>query len=130
MLARKLVPAEPSGPTSSLPTNDQQVSHQLVETDASSRRKPGRTKAEPGKSVRARRPDYIANETANEKLGPLGEQLVLRIEQERLTGADRPDLAAKVRHLSLLQNDTAGYDILSYGHLEKPRPWHDIAFAT
>jgi hypothetical protein len=47
-------------------------------------------------------------------LGLLGEQLVLRIEQDRLIRAGRADLAAKVRHVSLLENDTAGYDILSY----------------
>jgi hypothetical protein len=56
----------------------------------------------------------VANQAANEALGLLGEQLVLRIECERLTNAGRADLAAKVRHVSVQENDTAGYDILSY----------------
>ncbi|SDC80355.1 protein of unknown function [Massilia sp. PDC64] len=114
MLGRKLVPAEPNSPTSAPPANDQQTSHRLVETDAPRRRKAGRTKAEPGQPVRARRPDYVANQAANEALGLLGERLVLRIEQERLTNAGRTDLAAKIRHVSVLENDTAGYDILSF----------------
>jgi hypothetical protein len=66
------------------------------------------------KSIRGRRPDYIANQEANQKLGLLGELLVIRMEKERLTDSGLPELAAKVRHVSVLENDTAGYDILSF----------------
>lgn len=64
--------------------------------------------------MRARRPDYIANHAANQELGLLGELLVLRLEKDRLIAAGYPDLAEKVRHVSVLENDTAGYDVLSY----------------
>lgn len=60
------------------------------------------------------RPDYLANHKANEELGKLGELLVLEEERKRLIAAGCPDLAAKIRHVAVTENDTAGYDILSY----------------
>lgn len=112
LLGPKLIPAKPQHVSSVLV--NEEIKHQLTQTAAPYRRKPGRFKGEPGGSTPARRPDYIANHVANQELGLLGELLVLRIEQERLIAAERPDLAAKVRHVSVLENDTAGYDILSY----------------
>jgi hypothetical protein len=44
----------------------------------------------------------------------LGELLVLKMEKARLEAAGRATLAAQVRHVSVLENDTAGYDILSF----------------
>lgn len=67
-----------------------------------------------GVRARARQPDYIANHEANQQLGLLGELLVMKKEQERLTTAGLHELAGKVRHVSIAENDTAGYDILSF----------------
>jgi hypothetical protein len=50
----------------------------------------------------------------NRKLGLAGEQLVLKAEAERLRAAGRPDLANKIVHVSVVEGDSAGYDIKSY----------------
>lgn len=88
--------------------------HKLIETMAPKRKNRGHMKIAPNLQSRAHRPDYIADQQANQELGLRGELLVLRTEQEKLTTAGRSDLAAKVRHVSVLENDTAGYDILSF----------------
>jgi hypothetical protein len=88
------------------------VTHALTVAGVPAGRARGTANA--GKAARARRPDYIANQAANQKLGLLGELLVIRMEQERLNIACLPELAAKVRHVSVLENDTAGYDVLSF----------------
>jgi hypothetical protein len=64
------------------------------------------------KAVKA--PDYSAIETANRKLGLKGEELVLRHERQALKEAGRQDLAGKVRHVSVVEGDGAGYDIASF----------------
>ena len=66
------------------------------------------------KTIRPRRPDYVKNQYENQRLGLLGEQLVVRYEIDRLTASGHPELASKVRHVSVLENDTAGYDVLSF----------------
>jgi hypothetical protein len=58
--------------------------------------------------------DYAANDARNRALGLAGELLVLTYEQASLRQHQRPDLAAKVRHVSAIEGDGAGYDILSY----------------
>jgi len=58
--------------------------------------------------------DYAANDARNRALGFAGELLVLQYEQASLHKQDRPDLADKVRHISHIEGDGAGYDILSY----------------
>jgi hypothetical protein len=58
--------------------------------------------------------DYAANDARNRALGLAGELLVLTYEQASLRQQQRPDLAAKVRHVSAIEGDGAGYDILSY----------------
>lgn len=47
-------------------------------------------------------------------LGLLGEIAVLNYERLRLVAAGRSDLADQVRHVSLIEGDGAGYDILSF----------------
>ena len=86
--------------------------HNLIEAESPRGRQRGHAVAH--KRGRVRRPDYIANHAANEALGLLGELLVLRRERERLIASGRPDLADLVRHTAVLENDTAGYDILSF----------------
>jgi hypothetical protein len=43
-----------------------------------------------------------------------GELLVLRHERRVLAEGGRPDLASKVRHVSLVEGDGAGYDVGSF----------------
>jgi len=58
--------------------------------------------------------DPAARDERNRKLGKLGEARVLASEQTRLTSEGRADLANKVRWVSELDGDGAGYDILSF----------------
>jgi hypothetical protein len=58
--------------------------------------------------------DFQAREAANRELGLAGEASVVRAERRRLTAAGRTDLASKVRHVSVLDGDGAGYDVLSW----------------
>jgi hypothetical protein len=58
--------------------------------------------------------DYAADEARNRALGLAGELLVLQYEQVSLHKQGCPDLADKVRHVSYIEGDGAGYDILSY----------------
>lgn len=107
----RLIPALPTSVTGTAITASI-VAHTLsVSNVPIGRARGGSTK---GKVPRARRPDYIANHQANQQLGMLGELLVLKVERERLLAAGHPELAAQVRHVSVLENDTAGYDILSF----------------
>ncbi len=50
----------------------------------------------------------------NRALGKAGEAMVLDFERDRLAGADRADLARKVRWVSQEDGDGAGYDIHSF----------------
>jgi hypothetical protein len=86
--------------------------HKLLEQEKPLPRRRGRPKA--GKKNAVRRPDYLANHAANQELGLLGELLVIQMEKERLIAIERPDLADQVRHVSVQENDTAGYDVLSF----------------
>lgn len=88
--------------------------HRLSISDAPKGRTRG--KVHNGNSVRSRlrQPDYLADHAANQKLGLLGELLVLRWERKRLAAAGLHELAARVRHVAVTENDTAGYDILSF----------------
>lgn len=105
-----LTPVPRGGPGTTVPIPE----HRLSMSAAPVKRARGTTYAGNGVRTRARQPDYLANHEANQKLGLLGELLVMRREQERLTAAGLHKLAAKVRHVSVAENDTAGYDILSF----------------
>lgn len=58
--------------------------------------------------------DYSLIDARNKKLGDAGELLVLKFERNELIKNGRKDLAEKVRHVSQLEGDGAGYDIESY----------------
>lgn len=58
--------------------------------------------------------DYQQREASNRALGLAGEEAVVRLEQRRLLAADRPKLAEKVRHVSILDGDGLGFDVLSF----------------
>lgn len=71
---------------------------------------------------RARKsPDYGLIDSKNRKLGLDGELLVLQMEIEYLQANNRDDLANKVTHVSVVEGDGAGYDILSYQLDGKPK---------
>ena len=55
------------------------------------------------------------------QLGRAGEDLVLDYEKKRLIAADRNDLAEKVVHVSVVEGDSAGYDIRSWNLDETPK---------
>lgn len=64
---------------------------------------------------RARKsPDYGLIDSRNRKLGLDGELLVLQMEIDHLKSNGRDDLANQVKHISVVEGDGAGYDILSY----------------
>lgn len=60
-----------------------------------------------------RKIDYEKKTKRDAKVGKLGETLALSYEQNRLTDLGRPDLAQKVKWVSV-ESDTYGYDIESY----------------
>lgn len=60
------------------------------------------------------RADYGDIERRNRLLGAAGEILVLSHEIERLIAGGREDLITQVRHVSSLDGDGFGYDILSF----------------
>jgi hypothetical protein len=53
-------------------------------------------------------------EARNSALGLAGEQLVVRYEQERLSRAGQDRLADKIIHISAIESDNSGFDVLSY----------------
>ena len=55
--------------------------------------------------------NYESKSKRNKLIGNRGEKLVIDLEKERLIHAGKPDLAQKV---SLAENDSYGYDIVSY----------------
>jgi hypothetical protein len=55
------------------------------------------------------------------QLGRAGEDLVLGYEKKRLIAAGRNDLAGKVIHVSVVEGDSAGYDICSWNLDETPK---------
>ncbi len=64
-------------------------------------------------SKKPKKIDYLARNKNNSITGSKGEELVLNIERKKLMQANKNDLAKKVRRVST-EDDTLGYDILSY----------------
>jgi hypothetical protein len=62
----------------------------------------------------ARKFDVAGRDERNRELGRAGEKLVFAHEQRRLTSAGRSDLANRIRWVSEVDGDGAGYDILSF----------------
>lgn len=84
-------------------------------------RAPSRDEPNAPKFRARRRSDRATQDAQNGALGLAGEELVVVYERGRLCDAGRPDLAAKVQHVSVLHGDGAGYDILSYNADDSPR---------
>jgi hypothetical protein len=58
--------------------------------------------------------DYLAQEAKNQSLGLAGEEFVIKFEQARLVKARQECLASKIQHISKIQGDSAGFDVLSF----------------
>jgi hypothetical protein len=58
--------------------------------------------------------DPVERDHRNRSLGKAGEEFVVDLERRQLAGADRSDLARKVRWVAAEDGDGAGYDVLSY----------------
>ena len=69
----------------------------------------------------ARKFDVAARDERNRRLGRAGEELVLSHERSTLIAEGRPDLAERVRWVSDLDGDGAGYDIASFNVTGTPR---------
>lgn len=65
-------------------------------------------------SGQARQVDWGAVNRAQRELGAAGELLVLSFERECLNVQGRPDLAARVEHVSVTRGDGLGYDVASF----------------
>jgi len=59
-------------------------------------------------------PDYGLIDSKNKKLGLEGELLVLAQEIKKLRDANKPDLADRVLHVSVVEGDGAGHDLRSF----------------
>ncbi len=69
----------------------------------------------------ARKFDIAGRDARNRKLGDAGEEIILKNETDTLRFAGRRDLADRVRWVSKLDGDGAGYDINSFEPDGKPR---------
>ncbi len=58
--------------------------------------------------------DYLEREAANRSLGMAGEEFVVQFEHWRLIERGQKRLADKVQHVSKVQGDGLGYDVLSF----------------
>lgn len=58
--------------------------------------------------------DPVERDYRNRSLGRAGEEFIIHTEQRRLTAAERPDLARRVRWVAAEDGDGAGYDVLSF----------------
>jgi hypothetical protein len=83
---------------------------QLIKTDPPSVRSPGPAPmGAPGKQA-----VLPTQDAKNRKLGLAGEQLVLKAERKHLQDSGCDELANKLVHVSVIEGDSAGYDIRSY----------------
>ncbi len=62
----------------------------------------------------AKHVDFAESEARNRTIGKEGEKLVMEFERENLIANGRRDLADQVRHVSEIEGDGAGYDVLSF----------------
>lgn len=69
----------------------------------------------------AKKYNYAERDARNRKLGELGEIFVCERERAKLLAAGKENLADKVRHVSKLDGDGLGYDILSFDHSGEER---------
>lgn len=64
--------------------------------------------------LREKSPNYAVQDANNRALGLQGEMLVLAKEKKDLIKVGRADLANQIVHVSIVEGDSAGYDIRSF----------------
>ena len=73
-------------------------------------------------AARFYRLDFVRRDAENRRLGRMGEEFVMDVEQRRLHEKERrPDLARKVEWIADTRGDGAGYDIASFNRDGSPR---------
>lgn len=77
-------------------------------------------------SRRGQRIDFAERDAANGRLGRLGEQFVVRLEEERLRLARRDDLAKQVQWVADTDGDGLGYDVLSFDEETAAERWIEV----
>jgi hypothetical protein len=65
--------------------------------------------------------DYDTQARRLKRIGDRGEALVVALEKQRLIQASKPELAARIKHVSE-KNDSEGFDILSFDENGADRP--------
>lgn len=68
-----------------------------------------------------RKVNFLKKIKNQKKIGLAGEKSILEYEKKLLQEADREDLISKIRHVSELDGDGLGYDILSFTPDGKPK---------
>jgi hypothetical protein len=97
-----------------IPATDPDIeTYVAVRTSAPAARE-RRVREEPPTYFQGVKRDYLEREARNRSLGEAGERFILRYEQWRLTQEGVGQLAEKVRHVSAIEGDGLGYDILSF----------------
>jgi hypothetical protein len=81
---------------------------------------------EPWRSPGGRKIDFARRDAGNRRLGRLGEQFTLELEQQRLHNSGRDDLAKKVEWVSDTSGDGLGFDILSFDELDESERWIEV----
>lgn len=64
--------------------------------------------------TRKGRIDYVAQNKRNRELGLQGELFVFQLLKKELVQAKKPELAEKMIHVSIVEGDSAGFDILTF----------------
>jgi len=82
---------------------------------------PAISSEERGRAERRGKIDYEAQQRQFKRIGDRGEALVVEIEKRRLLSAGRRDLAERIVHTAQ-EDDSAGYDILSFDEDGTERP--------
>ncbi len=109
----KIVKSVVESPETMVPSVDDLLSIQ-VDPPLSENRE-ARVREEHGTARRSSvQRNYLEIEARNRSLGRVGEELALRFERERLTRFGKTRLASDIRHVSALEGDHLGYDILSF----------------
>ena len=78
---------------------------------------------EPWRPSKGKKIDFVQRDAANRKLGSLGEQFTLALEQRRLLDSGRDDLAKKVEWVADTSGDGLGYDVLSFDEVDDSERW-------
>ena len=108
----KMIRSVVEGQELSLPAVDDFLSMQVPPPEAVARE--AKVREEPTEPRPAIQRNYLEIEARNCSLGRAGEELALRFERVRLTKIGKARLANDIRHVSVLEGDHLGYDILSF----------------